>query len=86
MARWAEDGSVAKRGGKGISFVRCLTIKQIEADLATIMAAPYPEGNKRTRSRDVKQPIKRMKQESNPDELPSASTGNGTPEERSDDT
>jgi hypothetical protein len=31
MARWAEDGSVAKpRGGKGGTFVRCLTSKQIE--------------------------------------------------------
>eukprot|EP00959_Pyramimonas_sp_CCMP1952_P233492 4880088-Pyramimonas_sp.AAC.1 len=28
-----------------------------QADLATIMAAPYPEGNKRTRSRDVKQMV-----------------------------
>jgi len=40
MARWAEDGSVAKpRGGKGGTFVRCLTSKQIEVRASE--SSPY---------------------------------------------
>jgi hypothetical protein len=42
MARWAEDGSVAKpRGGKGGTFVRCLTSKQIEVR-ASEYSPPHP--------------------------------------------
>mmetsp|Transcript_28856 Transcript_28856/g.63197 ORF Transcript_28856/g.63197 Transcript_28856/m.63197 type:complete len:101 (-) Transcript_28856:232-534(-) len=66
MARWAEDGSVAKaRGGtgklKGANFTRCLPQKLIEMDLATIMASA-PD-HKRTRTRDQTQQAKRNKTE-----------------------
>jgi len=64
MARWTEDGSVAKpRGGSGFQFMRCLPLKQIEMDLATIMSAPMPDGNKRTRNRENTLQAKRAKGE-----------------------
>mmetsp|Transcript_5561 Transcript_5561/g.7518 ORF Transcript_5561/g.7518 Transcript_5561/m.7518 type:complete len:100 (+) Transcript_5561:182-481(+) len=67
MARWAEDGSVAKpRGGKGILFLRCLTTKQIEMDLAQLLAADMPDGNKRTRHRDQLHQVKRSRPDGQP--------------------
>jgi len=64
MARWAEDGSVAKpRGGKGTVFVRCLTSKQIETDLSQLLNSPLPDGHKRTRNRDLLSQVKRHRPE-----------------------
>lgn len=89
MARWADDGSVAKRGGKGGTFIRTLPLKQIEADIALIMASCTDAGSKRTRSsRDVKpirEPARRVKLESNPEVPPSSSPSDSAPNDKSGD-
>ncbi|KAK3254646.1 hypothetical protein CYMTET_36146 [Cymbomonas tetramitiformis] len=78
MARWAEDGSVAKaRGGKGAVFNRCLTSKQIELDLAAIQAAtPTSHEHKRTRTREPgQQAHKRGRADTSPSRAPSHVNG-----------
>jgi len=61
LTRWGEDGAVAKsRGGKGATFNKCLKREQIETDIATILAAPFPDGFKRTRNREPNQMSKRQ--------------------------